>query len=108
MWPVMMDDSAHQHTREGNSLKPTKLYSLKNGLWLLKYARRPTPKKMINKRAGVEMTAIDVKYISLYLSNSLYSPRHNVIKTYIYIPYTVKIKGNAKRVSVYLHGYRMF
>ena len=54
------------------------------------------------------MTAIDVKYISLYLSNSLYSPRHNVIKTYIYIPYTVKIKGNAKRVSVYLHGYRMF
>ena len=24
LWPMMMDDSAHKNTREGNSLKPTK------------------------------------------------------------------------------------
>ena len=34
----------HQHTREGNSLKPTKFYSFVNGLWLLKYAGRLAPK----------------------------------------------------------------
>ena len=26
--PVASDDGCHQHTREGNSLKPTKIYSL--------------------------------------------------------------------------------
>ena len=31
-------------TREGNSLKPTKMCSLENELWLLRYAWRPTPK----------------------------------------------------------------
>ena len=44
----------HQNMREGNSLKPTKMCSLKNGLWLLRYAGRPTPKtinKMELKRA---------------------------------------------------------
>ena len=28
--------TVHQYTREGNSLKPTKMCSLENGLWLLK------------------------------------------------------------------------
>ena len=28
--------TVHQHTREGNSSKPTKMCSLKNGLWLIK------------------------------------------------------------------------
>ena len=35
--------TVHQHTR-GSLLKPTKMCSLKNGLWLLKYAGRLTPK----------------------------------------------------------------
>ena len=39
--------TVHQHTREGNSLKPTKMCSLKNRLCLLKYAGRPTPKNVI-------------------------------------------------------------
>ena len=34
--------TVHQHTREGNSSKPTKMCSLENGLWLLMYAGRPT------------------------------------------------------------------
>ena len=36
---MIMDDSA-QHTREGNSLKPTKMCYLKNGLWLLKKKKK--------------------------------------------------------------------
>ena len=39
----------HQHTREEKSIKPTKMCSLENGLWLLRYAGRPTPKKIIKK-----------------------------------------------------------
>ena len=39
----------HQHTREGNSLKPIKMSSLENGFWLLRYAGRPTP-KMIKRK----------------------------------------------------------
>ena len=30
----------YQHTREGNSFKPTKICSLENGFWLLRYAGR--------------------------------------------------------------------
>ena len=30
--------TVHQYTREGNLLKPTKMCSLENGLWLLRYA----------------------------------------------------------------------
>ena len=38
---MMIDDL---HTKEGNSLELTKMCSLENGLWLLRYAERLTPK----------------------------------------------------------------
>ena len=44
-----MDDSAPTHERR----KPTKICSLENGLMLLKYAGRPTPKKKSDEN-GVE------------------------------------------------------
>ena len=47
LWLVMMDNNASTRARNGNLLKPTKLYSLKNGLWLLRYAERPTQKMFI-------------------------------------------------------------
>ena len=47
LWLVMMDNNASTRARNGNLLKPTKLYSLKNGLWLLRYAERPTKKMFI-------------------------------------------------------------
>ena len=53
-----MDDSAPPYERR-NLLTPTKMYSLKNGLWLLRYAGRPTPKKMIKK--WVRKTVTEVK-----------------------------------------------
>ena len=48
--------TVRQHMREGNSLKPAKLCSLKNRLWLLKYAGRPTPN---NEKSWSKKTAID-------------------------------------------------
>ena len=48
----------HQYSRKGNSFKPTKMCSLKNGLRLLRYAGRPIPKMI--KRDGVEKTATNV------------------------------------------------
>ena len=48
----------HQRTREGNLLKPTKMCSLENGLWLLRYVERPTP-KMIKRWS--RKTATNVK-----------------------------------------------
>ena len=44
--PLWLDGwmTVHQYTREGSSLKPTKMCSLENRLQLLKYAGRPTPK----------------------------------------------------------------
>ena len=44
LWLVIMDDSAPTYERR----KPVKTYKNvlpQNGLWLLKYAGRPTPKK---------------------------------------------------------------
>ena len=46
---MMMDDSATTGERR-NLIKPTKMCSLKNGQWLLKYARKPNPKMI--KRSG--------------------------------------------------------
>ena len=43
LWPVMMDDSAPILERR-NSLKPTKMCSIENGGWLLRFAGIPTPK----------------------------------------------------------------
>ena len=43
LWPTMMDDNAP--IEEANSLKPTKMCSLENWLWLLKHAGRPNPEK---------------------------------------------------------------
>ena len=51
--------TVHQYMREGNLLKPTKMCSLENGLWLLRYAGRPTP-KMIKRWS--RKTATNVKY----------------------------------------------
>ena len=50
LWSVMME-TVHQHTSEGNSLKPTKKKKVlpHKGLWLLKYTERPTP-NMIKKK----------------------------------------------------------
>ena len=45
---VMMDDSVQ--VSEENLLKPTKMSSLENRLWLLKYAGRPTQKKKNDKK----------------------------------------------------------
>ena len=44
----------HIYMREGNLSKPTKMWSLENGLWMLKYAGRPTPKndKKMKKKNG--------------------------------------------------------
>ena len=61
---------SNQDTREENSLKPTKMCSLKNRLWLL----RPTPK--VTKRDGVRKIATNV------------------------INYPHKLKGNAERERI--------
>ena len=45
-WPVMMDDNAPTHERR-KLVKTYKTCSLENGLWLLKYAGRPSPKYVI-------------------------------------------------------------
>ena len=50
--------TVHQYT-EGNSLKPTKMCSLENGLWLLRYAGRPTP-KMIKRWSGKPATKVKI------------------------------------------------
>ena len=39
--------TVHQHTSEENLLQPTKMCSLKNGLWLLKYVESLTKKNVI-------------------------------------------------------------
>ena len=53
LWPVMLDDSAPIDERR----KLVKTY--KNGLWLLKYAGRPTPRN--DKKSWSRKRVIDVK-----------------------------------------------
>ena len=57
LWPVMMNDSAPIHERR-KLVKTYKNVLLKNGLWLLRYAGRPTP-KMIKRWS--RKTATNVK-----------------------------------------------
>ena len=49
--------TVHQHTRDGNLLKPPKMCSLENGLWLQRYAGRPTP-KMIKRWSRKTVTNV--------------------------------------------------
>ena len=60
LWPVMMNDSAPIHKRR-KLVKPTKMCSLENGLWLLRYAGRPSP-KMIKRWS--RKTATKVKWLT--------------------------------------------
>ena len=57
---MMMDDSAPIHERRKLVKTYKKMCSLENGLWLLRYAGRPTP-KMIKRWS--RKTATNVKII---------------------------------------------
>ena len=57
---MMMDDSAPIHERR-KLVKIKKMCSLENGLWLLRYAGRPTP-NMIKKKRWSRKTATNVNY----------------------------------------------
>ena len=51
-----------QHMREENMLKPTKMCSIENRLWLLKNAGRTTPKTDTCNNLYSRKLATDVKY----------------------------------------------
>ena len=62
---MMMDDSAPIHERR-KIVKTYKMCSLKNELWFLKLAGRPTPKNVIKKKMikkWSRKTATNVKII---------------------------------------------
>ena len=56
--------TVHQLTREGNSLKPTTMCSLENGLWLLKYAGRPIKKNVIKWSRKTATDVIGPEWLS--------------------------------------------
>ena len=80
----------HQHMREGNSLKPTNLCSLKNRLWLLRYVGRPTP-KMIKRWTRKTATNIKTKITPQMKKGTLRvreSPqwfRHNKLNSFFFV-----------------------
>ena len=54
LWSVMMEDSAPTHERKKHIKTFLKICSLKNRLWLLKYAGRPTSKKNKQTKKKIE------------------------------------------------------
>ena len=57
------------HRVGGNSFKPAKIYSLENGLWLLKYAGGPTPK--IIGKMGLKKYPTGVEYYPIKLKENV-------------------------------------